>query len=99
MFSLNLSEVRETVMRAHVTLLAILLTTGSPALGQPAKHDARRPAQASHKPAEVVLASAETVRAPGPADPQASAAPKRPVPRVTTCRCGDPLPGSETPED
>jgi hypothetical protein len=86
-------------MRVPLTLLAVLLTSGSPAVGQPAKHDARKPVQASHKPAEVVLASAETVRAPGPADPQASAAPKRPAPRVTTCRCGDPLPNSETPED
>ena len=86
-------------MRAHVTLLALLLTTGSPTLSQPAKHDARKPVEARHKPAEVVLASADAMRTPAPVDAQASPAPKRPAPRVTTCRCGDPLPASETPED
>jgi hypothetical protein len=31
--------------------------------------------------------------------PPSLAAPKRPAPRITHCRCGDPDPGSDNPDD
>lgn len=79
--------VMEKTMRAFWT--AALVTIAGPALAEPAKHDAPKSAQAT-RPAEVVLASADSVRSSPSVVQQPSASPKRPLPRVTTCRCGDP---------
>lgn len=79
--------VLEKTMRAF--WIAAFLTIAGPALAEPAKHDAPKPAQ-TQRPTEVVLASADSVRS-SPSDvQQPSVTPKRPLPRVTTCRCGDP---------
>jgi hypothetical protein len=50
--------------------------------------------RAPSRPADMVLAAAETVRAPVDAQAQPPAAPvkKVRVARVTTCRCGDQVP-------
>lgn len=79
--------VMEKTMRAF--WIAALVTIAGPALAEPAKHDAPKPAQAQ-RPAEVVLASADGVRSSPSIAQQPSNTPKRPLPRVTTCRCGDP---------
>lgn len=84
-------------MRVPLTLLAALLASGGPALAQPAKHNSPKPVQPSEKRAEVLLASADTAHSSTPAAQSATAA-KRPVPQITHCRCGDPQPGEDTPE-
>ena len=86
-------------MRACAIAVGALLTLASPAVAEPAKRVAPKPTAEQMRPATVVLASADTVRTAPQASPQASAAPvKRVVPRVTTCRCGDPQPDPENPE-
>jgi hypothetical protein len=69
------------------------------AAAQPGKED---PAVKPPKPAAaapVVLASAADVRQPSTTPAEASAQPsRRPAPRVTTCRCGDPQPAEEQPD-
>ena len=85
-------------MRLHMTLLAGVSMFASSALGQPARHDVPKTAPAAVKHAEVVLASADTAHPGNPALAQPSAEPKRPAPRITHCRCGDPQPGDDTPE-
>ena len=78
-------------MQARLLIIAataMAITTS--AFAEPAKpHTAQSP-QAATPPAEVVLASAETVRATAPSADQPAVPVKRPrVARVTTCRCGD----------
>jgi hypothetical protein len=81
-------------MRGCGIAIGALLMVGGSASAEPSKHHAGKPAtEQSPRPA-VVLASADPVRA--PAAPQPASAPvKRPTPRVTTCRCGDPQPGAD----
>jgi hypothetical protein len=83
-------------MRGCGIAIGALLMVGGSASAEPSKHHAGKPAtEQSPRPA-VVLASADPVRAPAPAAPQPASAPvKRPTPRVTTCRCGDPQPGAD----
>ena len=85
-------------MRASVIAVVALLMLAGPALAEPAKRDALKPVAEQKRPTTMVLASADTVRP--PTSPQANAEPagKRVVPRVTTCRCGDPQPDPETQE-
>ena len=85
-------------MRLHMTLLAGVSLIASPGLGQPARHEVPKVAPAAAKHAEVVLASADTTHPASPALAQPSAEPKRPAPRITHCRCGDPQQGDDTPE-
>ena len=86
-------------MRACAIAVGALLTLSSPALAEPAKRDAPKPVAERKRPTSVVLASADTLRGPAPTSPQPNADPvKRVVPRVTTCRCGDPQPDPENPE-
>lgn len=83
-------------MRLHMSLLAGLSMIASPALGQPGRHEVPKPVPAAAKHAEVVLASADTAHPANPALAQPES--KRPAPRITHCRCGDPQPGDDTPE-
>jgi hypothetical protein len=78
-------------MRVPLTLLAGLLTIGGAALAEPSKNSTATAPQPEKLPTKIVLASADKVHATGPASaaPSATQA-KRPAPRVTTCRCGDP---------
>jgi hypothetical protein len=81
----------ETAMQARLMIItAAALTIATSALAEPAKpHGAQQP-QPATPPAEVVLASAETVHDAAPSADQPAAPVKRPrVARVTTCRCGD----------
>lgn len=81
------------------TLLVAVTMVASPSFAQPAKHDLPKVPASSAKRAEVVLASADTARpAQAPALAQPSTEPRRPAPRITHCRCGDPKPGDATPE-
>lgn len=84
-------------MRLPMTLLAGASLIAGPAMGQPAKRDVPKVSPTA-KHAEVVLASADTAHPTTPALGQPSTEPKRPAPRITHCRCGDPQPGDETPE-
>ena len=71
-----------------VLIAAIALASGS-AYAAPAKPAPQPSSQAQPAPHEVVLASADDASAPPANAPQAPAAPKRRIGRVTTCRCGD----------
>lgn len=81
-------------MRGWLMLIAnASLALAAPALAEPAKAPDQQ-ADRAPRPAAVVLASAEQVRAPG-ADQQPQQPVKRArVARVTSCRCGDPQSGS-----
>lgn len=70
-------------------VIAAALNAATAASAEPSKPQVQQASQPSSRP--IVLASAEAKPAPAAADQQAPA--KRPrVARVTTCRCGDPIP-------
>ena len=80
-------------MRAHLIALVAIVTMSGTALAEPAKHDAPKAgaAKAQEHPIDVVLASADSNHSsPAIATQTSTTAVKRPLPRVTTCRCGDP---------
>ena len=78
-------------MRAHFALLSAALLVAASASAQPAQPETRAGTQADQHRADLVLASADSVRVQAPASDQTTQAPKRPrAARVTTCRCGDP---------
>ena len=84
-------------MLLRATLIAAAMTFGSSALAGGPKNDASHAVPAQPGRQEVVLASADTVRASAPATAQPAPAPvKRFIPRVTTCRCGDPQPDADS---
>jgi hypothetical protein len=78
------------VLIAAATLMSASAYAAGPA--RPSAQSAAQPQPESQvAPAQVMLASADDVRASATADQQAPAARKRPrIARVTTCRCGDP---------
>lgn len=87
-------------MCVRMAMIAIAAaSTSAVAVAQPGKDE--RPAKAP-KPATaapVVLASASDVRRPSPGDAERAVEPaRRPAPRVTTCRCGDPQPDDSQPD-
>ena len=84
-------------MRIALIITAATLVA-SPALADPHKPPSRDP-QSRQRSVPVILAAAETHQAPA-SDPaqQNSAPPKRRVGRPTTCRCGDPQLGEESPD-
>jgi hypothetical protein len=81
----------ETVMHARFLMIAaVALMAESAAPAEPAKAPAQAPARpVGHSAPPVMLASADQVPTPGPAD-QAASTPAKPhrAARVTTCRCG-----------
>lgn len=82
-------------MHARFMTIAALLTAAAPALAGPAKSP-----EPQKRPATVALASADEVRTPAPAADQPAPQPaKRRFARVTSCRCGDPAPESEQPQE
>jgi hypothetical protein len=86
-------------MRACAIAIGTLLIFASPASAEPAKRNVARPAAEQPRPREVVLASADTVRTAPAVSSQTTPTPvKRVIPRVTTCRCGDPQPDSQNEE-
>jgi len=83
--------VTENAVRALGITIGSLLMAAGAACAEPAKDHVAKPGVGQQQP--VVLASADRVRTPSVATPQPVSAPaKRPAPRVTTCRCGDPQP-------
>jgi lipoprotein-anchoring transpeptidase ErfK/SrfK len=88
-------------MSIRVAMIAIGAAASAAAAGaQPDKN--RQPPKAT-KPAPaapVVLASASEIHMTSPIDSNRSAEPvRRPAPRVTTCRCGDPQPDDTQPDE
>jgi len=82
--------VMESAMRLPVLLFALGFT--GIAAAEPPKAPVQPKTRAQHSGA-IVLASAETVRSPAQGQSAQNPAPvKRVIPRVTTCRCGDPQP-------
>jgi hypothetical protein len=78
-------------MYSRFALIAVAALTSATAFAaEPVKPVAHQPSQPQRASSQVVLASADDVRAPAPAEQQAStpAKPHR-FARVTTCRCGD----------
>jgi hypothetical protein len=83
---------KEPVMYARLALIAAaMLTSVSTFAAEPSKPaQPQQPSQPQPVSAQVVLASADEVRAPSPVEQQPTAQPKpHRVARVTTCRCGD----------
>ena len=77
-------------MLARSILIAASLTAATAVLAEPPKPQAQPPSQPSSRP--IVLASAETVKGPAAAADQQAPAKRPRVARVTSCRCGDPVP-------
>jgi hypothetical protein len=90
----------EKAMRPRLTIFVAMLILAGPGLAQPARDQAAPAQQSQPRPAEVVLASAESVNVPTADSARPAPAPaKRRIARVTTCRCGDPQadPDSQNP--
>ena len=90
-------------MRIRIAMIALAATSiGAVAVAQPDKDEqsAKAPKPAAAAAAgPVVLASASNVRRPSSTDSERAAEPvRRPTPRVTTCRCGDPQPADDQPD-
>jgi hypothetical protein len=84
-------------MDARLGLIALaLLTAGTGVGAEPPKASAKEAGQPAKRPAAVMLASAEQVPTPTPADSNPQTPVKHRAARVTTCRCGDQL--AEQPE-
>jgi hypothetical protein len=88
----TINSVEEPVMHTRFVLFsAATLMNASAFAAEPVKLPVQPAVQPQTTPAQVMLASADDVRAPSPTDQQTQTAPKRPrIGRVTTCRCGDP---------
>ena len=73
-----------------LVIAAALLAAGSAASAEPPKAPAKDMTPQVNRNAPVLLASADQVTPPAPADQNAQPPVKRPrAARVTTCRCGD----------
>jgi hypothetical protein len=83
----------------HGPLATALLLSAAAAIAEPAKNDSKVPVATQLTPAKVVLASADGVRPAAPTGQSNPVPVKRPAPRVTTCRCGDPQPDQEQQPD
>lgn len=81
-------------MRGHLLVVgaAGLFLAAAAAVAEPAKAPVQKVSQPADRPAEVVIASVDTVRPPATAGDQGAAAPAKKVrrARVISCRCGDP---------
>jgi hypothetical protein len=86
-------------MKIRVATIAIAAVSAAAAANaEPDKNQQPAKAQKPVAAAPVVLASVSEAR-PFPADSKAPAEPvRRPAPRVTTCRCGDPQPEDSQPD-
>lgn len=78
-------------------IAAATLTSVSALAAEPSKPlQQQQPSQHPPASAQVVLASADTVRASSPVEQQPAAQPKpHRIARVTTCRCGDVVPAGD----
>jgi hypothetical protein len=80
-------------MNIRVVMIAISAASmAAAAAAQPGKDEPKNSKPAAAQ-TPVILASASNVRRPSPTDANRPTEPaRRPAPRVTTCRCGDPQP-------
>ena len=89
-------------MRIRIAMIVLAAASvGAVAIAQPGKDEqsAKAPKPAAAAAGPVVLASASNVRRPSSTDSERAAEPvRRPTPRVTTCRCGDPQPADDQPD-
>ena len=86
-------------MSVRTVMFAIAALTASAAAAQPYSGNRPRQGDTSPTPAPVVLASADARRPATPANAERPPEPaRRPAPRVTSCRCGDPQP-EQDPQD
>jgi hypothetical protein len=79
---------------------AVALTLAAVASAEPAKPEARPSVQATSRPPELVMASAEQARTPAAVatdqtQPATSAPVKKRAARVTSCRCADQVPSGQ----
>jgi hypothetical protein len=89
----------EKAMRALLTLIASLAAIGSSAAAQPPKRAPVKPQPQPQRSTELALASADAAhRTSPPVTTPAPAPVNKPVPRITTCRCGDPQSGPSSDE-
>ena len=80
----------------HVLIATAALSSSVAAGAQPDKREPQGKPQSSVTTSPVVLASANDVRRPITPNSDNSSQPvRRPAPRVTTCRCGDPQPDQD----
>jgi hypothetical protein len=88
-------------MRIGMAIIAILATvSAADAIAQPDKSQQPTKAPKLASTAPVILASASDARRPSPANAdRPSESTRRPAPRITTCRCGDPQPGDSQPDE
>jgi hypothetical protein len=88
-------------MDIRVVMIAAAAAAAASAAGgdQPDKDERHANAPPPAAVAPVVLASANDVRQPSTKPAERSVEPaRRPAPRVTTCRCGDPQPAEDRPD-
>ena len=87
-------------MKFFVGMIAIAAAVSAAcAAAQPGKEEQAAKSPKPVAAAPVVLASAADVRQPRTTPAEVSAQPaRRPAPRVTTSRCGDPQPAEEQPD-
>jgi hypothetical protein len=86
------------MMKVSVRLVMVLLPIAltAPAFAEPVRVASEKPDPTLKRARDVVLAAADSV----PPPPEGHLPPlpmKRIAPRVTTCRCGDSVPDSPTP--
>ena len=83
-------------MRVRLLVAAFAgLSFAAAAVAEPAKAPVQKAGQPADRPVELVVASADTVRAAEVAETQPDAPAKRErKARVTTCRCGDQPPNN-----
>lgn len=87
-----------TIRTAMIAISAA--ATAVAAFAQPGKDEQPVKAPKPVATAPVVLASASDLRRPSPGEGQRpTESVRRPTPRVTTCRCGDPQPETAQPDE
>ena len=94
-----LSFVRRVMIIRMPLMTIAAIAAASAAVAEPPKADQRPASSPAPTATPVILASAQDVRQPGPSQGERPAdRPRRVAPRVTTCRCGDPQPTAEQPD-
>lgn len=84
-------------MIARSIVIAATLAGATAALAEPPKPQAQEAGEPSSRP--IVLASANAVKTPAVSADQQAAAKRPRVARVTTCRCGDPVPQDDSDQE
>lgn len=83
-------------MLARSIIIAATLAASTAAVAEPSKPEVQQASQPSSRP--IVLASAEVVKSPAAASAEQAPAKRPRAARVTSCRCGDPVPQDDQSE-